>query len=675
MPGTNRANNMRKILLFLFLIAGVTMSAQVNQSFDTIRVNTLRGHISDPYNIKSNSNFLPKFTSTWNLGSAALKWNRGYFTRVLADTFDITGLANGQLLWGGSDGRIRQSANLKWDSADNQLGINITPTVAFHMLGNYIQKDTDVISVAYPFDNGSNTVANTTIFTREIQARRSGSVSTLFRESLIYNGNGTTRRGKYVIGLAETSGFGSTQFLLSQNSANRKVGIMGHSVESYDLDVTTPSTAYATKAYTTFNSLLASGLGIVSIEDNGVSKIYVPASGNLYVGFASNSDFGRLSVRGAGATSSTYSATIHNSSGTNNAMMIRDDGRVGYGTTSMPFTYNFQGTMKVSTLAQAAATDSLVGHSSAGQLMSVFNPLPVGGFVPGELVYGGPDGRLNQESNMIYDSADATLLLDMDSLNIFGKVKIDNGSNYSDNDTSYHTRLLNRSQGIALDFGFQDSITSATIQALFMRGPNYTTSYGYGYLSLNPLGGGESPVFVNVGESYPSTFGAMTVGTNYGTTSSGGEAISFITLATMSFSGTARHTAYDVSSSITQTGGGNGVMRGLHVHPTLTNVGNYLAIALDSGKVQLPHIVISSSQTLKNTSFVSYTGTGDTLTLPNPAAVPGVVYRIKHRGTGTLTIVSTVGTPFFTTSAVASVALATGDQLEFTSDNTYWNVD
>ena len=55
-------------------------------------------------------------------------------------------------------------------------------------------------------------------------------------------------------------------------------------------------------------------------------------TGNFLIG--TTADSARLTVVGAGTTSGTYTAQFHNSTGSNNALVIRDDGRVGIGTSA-----------------------------------------------------------------------------------------------------------------------------------------------------------------------------------------------------------------------------------------------------------------------------------------------------------------------------------------------------
>lgn len=62
-----------------------------------------------------------------------------------------------------------------------------------------------------------------------------------------------------------------------------------------------------------------------TIDENGL----LSNAGSASIGLATNA--ARLHVVGAGATSATWTAQFHNSTGTNNALMVRDDGFVGIG--------------------------------------------------------------------------------------------------------------------------------------------------------------------------------------------------------------------------------------------------------------------------------------------------------------------------------------------------------
>lgn len=65
----------------------------------------------------------------------------------------------------------------------------------------------------------------------------------------------------------------------------------------------------------------------------GTTGTWLPNSAGIGFGSLSGID-GRFEVNGIGTTSVTWTSQFHNSTGTNNALMIRDDGNVGIGTAS-----------------------------------------------------------------------------------------------------------------------------------------------------------------------------------------------------------------------------------------------------------------------------------------------------------------------------------------------------
>lgn len=91
----------------------------------------------------------------------------------------------------------------------------------------------------------------------------------------------------------------------------------------------------------------------------GLPTVRINSSGRVGIGYVTTYD-AQLQVQGAGATSSTYTALFHNSSGTSNSLAIRDDGNIGIGTTSPTRTVDINGELRIRDLATTTATKILV---------------------------------------------------------------------------------------------------------------------------------------------------------------------------------------------------------------------------------------------------------------------------------------------------------------------------
>jgi hypothetical protein len=113
----------------------------------------------------------------------------------------------------------------------------------------------------------------------------------------------------------------------------------------------------------------------------------------------------RLHVVGAGSTSSTWAAQFHNSAGNNNALMIRNDGNVGVGTSSPIAKLHIEGNVYVPTGSQfrGGANGNTAGMSFWGT-------------TDGNTGWGGFMGR-----NMLYDGTNY-IYATTNSSNLWGTV-------------------------------------------------------------------------------------------------------------------------------------------------------------------------------------------------------------------------------------------------------------
>lgn len=86
------------------------------------------------------------------------------------------------------------------------------------------------------------------------------------------------------------------------------------------------------------------GVGFIRLSEStsaNSADIYIAADDGFliinpanYVGIGATVPAARLQINGTGATPATYGLQVHNSTGTNNALVIQDDGWVGIGTNS-----------------------------------------------------------------------------------------------------------------------------------------------------------------------------------------------------------------------------------------------------------------------------------------------------------------------------------------------------
>ena len=90
-------------------------------------------------------------------------------------------------------------------------------------------------------------------------ARRSNAQSTVYRNGVIYNGDGTN-----------------------------KINILGQNASSYIDDAVDPNTAYNMHASNIINALSSSTLGLLSLDINGLTNHKFFSNGNVTFGAASN---------------------------------------------------------------------------------------------------------------------------------------------------------------------------------------------------------------------------------------------------------------------------------------------------------------------------------------------------------------------------------------------------
>jgi hypothetical protein len=177
------------------------------------------------------------------------------------------------------------SVRMMVDSAGRvSLGPNTTtPTTALHVYddgsGTRVDGDSTIFRNSFHFNGGTNLTNGTLVFQEQVSGARNNQVSTFFRTQVIYNGDGTTRRGDVRMGVAVNSGFGAMQLRLTQTPAQDKILMFGSNVESYDTETATDGT-YTGNSVVAINSD-GTPNKILRLDVNGVTQFDVGSSGDI----------------------------------------------------------------------------------------------------------------------------------------------------------------------------------------------------------------------------------------------------------------------------------------------------------------------------------------------------------------------------------------------------------
>jgi hypothetical protein len=107
-------------------------------------------------------------------------------------------------------------------------------------------------------------------------------------------------------------------------------------------------------------------------------------------------------------------------------------------------------------------------------------------------------------------------------------------------------------------------------------------------------------------------------------------------------SGNGNYTLINIPSTINQTGGANGITRGLFINPTLTSAADFRAIDVVSGSVVLPYRAETANYAIKTSDYlINITSGIVTATLPTAVGCTGKHYIVKNTGASVVTIATT----------------------------------
>jgi len=198
-----------------------------------------------------------------------------------------------KIKYGDNGGINVDGGDLFVNAINNRVGIrNTNPLYTLDISTSLVDamriQSPTLVNVVYENNNNNVNMTNGTVISQlDCTGRRNNTQSTLYRNGVIYNGDGTTRRGKYVEGVAETSAFGNYQKVMTQVGTN-KINILGQNASSYIDDAVDPNTAYNMHASNIINALSSSTLGLLSLDINGLTAHKFFSNGNVTFGAASN---------------------------------------------------------------------------------------------------------------------------------------------------------------------------------------------------------------------------------------------------------------------------------------------------------------------------------------------------------------------------------------------------
>lgn len=206
-----------------------------------------------------------------------------------------TGTATQIAFWSGATGTtssaLTSSSNLYWDNTNARLGIGTTNPTGNIQIGTGSNLGS-LSNPALKFGNSSNGFYLDT-------NRLFVSINGFFAGGFI--STGIIGNGIQIVTNNSPNNLTTPLFLPNKNSSEGLTSGFGGNVA-----------------------------GDLSLITNNLSRIAVLYNGN--VGLSTTTPSARLHVVSSNNTNSTWTAQFHNSSGTNNALMIRDDGNVGIGT-------------------------------------------------------------------------------------------------------------------------------------------------------------------------------------------------------------------------------------------------------------------------------------------------------------------------------------------------------
>jgi hypothetical protein len=492
-------------------------------------------------------------------------------TGLTVGTTPISSGTIGRVLFQGTGNVLQQSSSLFWDNTNAYLGIGTSaPTTGLELVGA-----------------GFKSYIKATALQAQYLINRTATATNIEFVA-------STHQINFNINNAEAMRLTTTRNVLinTTTDAGFKLDVNGSARALNSLVVYGDGISPATRATLTIQSLgetfsgrlvfsrnnsnwynqietIGSGGGVnlgLAINDSGTYSL-VTNQGKVFIGNSLTiPTTSTLQVKGAGNTSATTSLLVQNNSSTE-LFRVRDDGNVGIGTTSPLVSLDIRtsGNSAITPLATApnTATTLLVGNTGTNGVLAL--------------------GQNNvgqtwlQGRSRLGDGSSQPILLNPLGGNILIGTTTDAGFRLDVNGTARVSGVLTAA-GNYIQYGTNPSVGIGSTNngnSFVNNGPALL------YASAN----------INSTQVYAHNFFTGTFNST-----SGVQGLANLTGANFSpTSGTAVFNTINANPTINQTGGANGITRGLYVNPTLTSASDFRAIETTAGRIVFGNLPTSSA--------------------------------------------------------------------------------
>jgi hypothetical protein len=326
------------------------------------------------------------------------------------------------------------------------------------------------------------------------------------------------------------------------------------------------------------------------------------------------------------------------------------------GTSAPVFTISSTGATSIGSASAAASSLVDMSSTSLGLLiprMTTTNRTGIGSPATGLQVY-----DLTDSSNYTYDGTRWNRQLSANGLQTItgtsqggssanGILDLAQTWNTTGNPTAIKLNVTNAASGATSNL--MDLQVGGTSQVKISKAGSITS---IGNITANQYLGNSSTSSATLGlfqgtpvlASFSSMFNAFG---SVGNITTGTKRVYYQNSTFAPTSGTAIYSGYEENGTINQTGGANGITRGIWINPTLTAAADFRGLEITNGSVAFPYIAQSATYAIKNNDYtINCTANTFTATLPTAVGCTGRIYTIVNSGAGTITIGTTSSQTF-----------------------------